>query len=206
MGKMPKKRIRTHVNPLSFHIKMEPLNLDALFSDSTLPLCLEIGCGKGVFLRHYAQMHPEHNIIGVEVRKQIVDWLEERLSPLELGNAMVQHGSAERCLDDQIADDSLSKIFVFHPDPWIKDRHQKRRVIRPEVIMQMAQKLKKGGRLYIATDVESLWDDIRDKMAMSNPFKPCEEPEFWEKDYTSHWSEFSKRDGRRNFFATYTRV
>ncbi|MDA1353626.1 MAG: tRNA (guanosine(46)-N7)-methyltransferase TrmB [bacterium] len=203
---MSKKRIRIHVNPLSFHQKMETIDFGAIFQNPNQPLCVEIGCGKGVFLRHYAKKHPEKNIIGIEVRRSVVDWLNDRLTPMALGNAVVQHGAGERCLEDQIADGSLESVFVFHPDPWIKDRHQKRRIIRESVIELIAKKLMPEGRLYIATDVESLWEDIDSKMQNSTQFSASNDDLFWQSDYTSHWSEFSKRDGRGNFYATYSRV
>jgi tRNA (guanine-N7-)-methyltransferase len=193
---MSQKRIRTHVNPLSFHQKMAALNFNEIFAKPEAPLHVEIGTGKGVFLRHFATAHPEENIIGVEVRRQIVDWVQQRLTPLNLTNAHLVYGAGERCLEDQITDHSLSSICIFHPDPWLKDRHHKRRVIRPEVLTLFAQKLKPGGLLRIATDVDSLWGDIQETVAGNPQFKRCDDEVFWKNDYTSHWDLFSEKDGR----------
>jgi tRNA (guanine-N7-)-methyltransferase len=38
------------------------------------------------------------------------------------------------------------------PDPWHKARHNKRRLIQPAVVTELARVLKSGGRLRFATD------------------------------------------------------
>jgi tRNA (guanine-N7-)-methyltransferase len=49
---------------------------------------------------------------------------------------------------------SLDGIHVFFPDPWHKLRHNKRRLIQPKLVSQLAARLKPGGYLHCATDWE----------------------------------------------------
>ena len=69
------KRIRTHVNPLSIYHRFEPLEVETLFPQCSGTIDCEIGFGKGVFLRHWAQAHPQHLVCGIEVRKPMVTHL-----------------------------------------------------------------------------------------------------------------------------------
>ena len=49
------RRTRTHVNP--FHVLKKPCDL-SLIPHGNLQLDVDLGCGKGVFLRHYATLNP----------------------------------------------------------------------------------------------------------------------------------------------------
>jgi tRNA (guanine-N7-)-methyltransferase len=50
--------------------------------------------------------------------------------------------------------------MIFFPDPWPKKRHHKRRLVQPELVSLMADRLQPGGRLHIATD----WEDYAQHM------------------------------------------
>ena len=49
-------------------------------------------------------------------------------------------------------------MFILFPDPWPKARHNKRRLIQPEVVEELARVLKTGGALRFASD----WADYVD--------------------------------------------
>jgi tRNA (guanine-N7-)-methyltransferase len=55
----------------------------------------------------------------------------------------------------RIADAGLARVQIYFPDPWPKKRHHKRRLIQPEFIALVRQKLAPGGELHLATD----WED-----------------------------------------------
>jgi tRNA (guanine-N7-)-methyltransferase len=55
----------------------------------------------------------------------------------------------------RLAPATLSGAFIFFPDPWPKKRHHKRRLVAPAFLNLLATRLKRGARLYLATD----WDD-----------------------------------------------
>ena len=87
----------------------------------------------------------ERNIIGVDVRKQIVEVLNERLEKLGFENTCILHTRGEICLEDCLEDQSLERVFVFHPDPWFKKKHHKRRVVNPSFLDLVAKKMVPGG-------------------------------------------------------------
>jgi tRNA (guanine-N7-)-methyltransferase len=43
-------------------------------------------------------------------------------------------------------------VRVFFPAPWLKQRHQKRRLLSPAVVQLLATRLRPGGRQHVATD------------------------------------------------------
>ena len=45
---------------------------------------------------------------------------------------------------------------MFFPDPWVKRRQHKRRLVGPEFVRALARCLKPNGRLFLATDWEHL--------------------------------------------------
>jgi len=57
-----------------------------------------------------------------------------------------------RLLLPALADASIARLFVLHPDPWPKTRHNKRRIVQPATIDQFARVLRDGGELRMATD------------------------------------------------------
>ena len=197
------KRIRTHTNPLSFHQTMDAIDFSKEFKHFSGYIDFEIGFGKGVFIQGYAKRYPERHIVGIEVRKQAVDFVNHLLNENGISNVLALHGAAYRCLEDCIPDGSIQRCFVFHPDPWIKDRHAKRRVIQTQLLDLLERKLQEKGRVYVSTDVDFLWDDISNTFNKDSRFKTIDDDVFWSTDYLTHWSMFSELDKRNQFFGSF---
>lgn len=188
-------RVRTHANPLSFREKIAPIEFKDVFKDASQPLDIEIGFGRGVFVRQYAKQNPTRNLLGIEVRGQIVTDLQAQVDELALDNVHLVHGTAEECFKQAIPDCLIARVFIFHPDPWFKKKHHKRRVIRPEFVEVLSKKLKPGAELFISTDVTDLFDAMLETLAENGAFKQTPEHDFWQ-HYTTHWDTFSQRQGR----------
>jgi tRNA (guanine-N7-)-methyltransferase len=45
-------------------------------------------------------------------------------------------------------------VHIFFPDPWPKKRHHKRRLVQPEFVALLADRMRPGGQLWLATDWE----------------------------------------------------
>jgi tRNA (guanine-N7-)-methyltransferase len=200
-------RYRTHTNPYNYYAKMTPLALDQIFFAPNQPLDLEIGYGRGRFLRYWAQKYPTRNIIGIEIRKNIAELLQVRLGELKLNqNTHLVHGNAERLLEDSLKPSSLENIFIFHPDPWFKKKHHKRRIVRKDVIKLFAYALKPESMLHISTDVETLWCAMKADLIGSERFEIIDNHEFWESDYTSHWDAYRIKSKRKRFCGSFKNI
>ena len=51
----------------------------------------------------------------------------------------------------------ISGISIFHPDPWFKARHAKRRVVTDAFVEKLGQLVPSGTPLYLQTDVLELF-------------------------------------------------
>ncbi|HKP79180.1 MAG TPA: tRNA (guanosine(46)-N7)-methyltransferase TrmB, partial [Phenylobacterium sp.] len=58
--------------------------------------------------------------------------------------------------------------FILFPDPWPKTRQQKRRLVQPELVAELARALRSGARLRFASDVASYVDQALERFT-SNP-------------------------------------
>ena len=130
-----------------------PWNPDALFGRSG-PLEVEVGSGKGLFLRSAAAAQPEVNFLGVEVAKKYAEFIATVLAKFGLSNAKIVSGDALRIFRELIPDNSIAAVHVYFPDPWWKQRHRKRRVMRESFLRDVERTLLPGGSLHFWTDVE----------------------------------------------------
>lgn len=139
--------------------KKEVLDMAQAFG-RTAPVVLEIGFGMGDTTAHIARTMPDKDFLGVEVHTPGVGSLLKQIGEQGIGNLrLIQHDAVE-VLRDMIADGSLAGVHVFFPDPWHKARHNKRRLIQPEFVKQLCQKLAPGGYIHLATD----WEDYAVQM------------------------------------------
>ncbi|RAP29893.1 tRNA (guanosine(46)-N7)-methyltransferase TrmB [Candidatus Marinamargulisbacteria bacterium SCGC AG-343-D04] len=197
------KRVRTHTNPLNMIHRFDTVDLNSIMNN-TDGCDVEIGFGKGVFLRYWASEHPKRTLLGIEVRKQIVDQLQRNLHKENIENAHIFHGNGTIFMEDALPDKSIDNLFIFHPDPWFKKRHHKRRVVNQSFLSLAQQKLKADGQLHLSTDVEALWEDMVESISVSTAFKKEKDHPFWNTHYKSHWHNFSKKDNRVLNYATFT--
>jgi tRNA (guanine-N7-)-methyltransferase len=132
---------------------------------------LEIGFGMGDALITMAQMHPEHDYLGIDVYQAGVGRLLLQLEERKIKNIKVLCADVIEILQQDWLTDQLSGIYLFFPDPWPKKRHHKRRLIQPTVVELLAQSLKKEGNLYIATDWQEYAMQILAVLEQASSFK-----------------------------------
>ena len=124
------------------------------------PLALEIGFGNGEQLLHAGIHEPERNFIGIEVHRPGVGRLMNALASHNVQNVRLYNNDAIEILRDCIAPGALAEARIYFPDPWPKQRQQKRRLIQPDFAALLASRVVVGGRLHLATD----WADYSTHM------------------------------------------
>ncbi|MBT5029289.1 MAG: tRNA (guanosine(46)-N7)-methyltransferase TrmB [Nitrospinaceae bacterium] len=121
---------------------------------NTQPLKLEIGFGMGNFLIEMAALEPHTNFIGMDFYHKGIRKLMTRIQKLQLDNIRVAYGDVRFKVPELFKDGELDTIYINFPDPWPKKRHYKRRLIKPDFVKLVAQKLAPKGRVLLATDFE----------------------------------------------------
>ncbi len=129
----------------------ERLDVIAAFGRSA-PLILEIGFGMGDATAHIAQVRPGDNFLCCEVHEPGVGALLKRCGEHNIGNIRIVQHDAVEVMDHMLGQDSLDGVHIFFPDPWHKSRHHKRRLIQSPFVQRLAQHIKPGGYLHLATD------------------------------------------------------
>ncbi|HET9874541.1 MAG TPA: tRNA (guanosine(46)-N7)-methyltransferase TrmB [Mycobacterium sp.] len=131
-----------------------PLDMHGWFGRDA-PVVLEIGSGAGTSTVAMARAEPDVDVVAVEVYQRGLAQLLcaiEREGPESLRNIRLIRGDALDVLEHLIAPMSLIGVRVFFPDPWPKARHHKRRLLQPDTIALIAERLRPGGVLHAATD------------------------------------------------------
>lgn len=127
------------------------LDLKVLFG-RLAPRTLEIGFGNGENLLALAARHPERDYLGIEVHRPGVGRVLLGLEEHALTNVRVLCRDAVEVLEHHLPAACLDEILVLFPDPWPKKRHHKRRLIQASFVGVLAERLKPGGRVHLATD------------------------------------------------------
>jgi tRNA (guanine-N7-)-methyltransferase len=130
------------------------LDLDLVFGRSAGRV-LEIGFGDGQSLLETAYSAPNKDFIGIEVYRSGIGRLMDGLRKRGMTNVKLFSADAVAVLKEKIRDASLECVQIFFSDPWPKRRHHKRRLIQTPFVDLIAQKLRPGGRLHLATDWEN---------------------------------------------------
>ena len=150
--------MRQHVNPLSRFFQL-PLQLPSpgeLFDNPEQPIHLDIGCARGRCLLGLAELNPEWNHLGVEIRRPLVTAADRDALNSDQGNVRVLFCNANISLESWLAalpNDRLQRVSVQFPDPWFKRRHRKRRVLQPALLLAIAAALQPGRELFLQSDV-----------------------------------------------------
>ncbi len=150
--------MRQHVNPLSqfFQLPLELPMPEELFENSELPIHLDIGSARGMFLLKMAALHPERNYLGVEIRKPLVLAAERDRETLGLTNLKFMFCNANVSLENwllKLSINSLESVSIQFPDPCFKRRHQKRRVLQPSLLLSLVKALNVNCKLFIQSDL-----------------------------------------------------
>ena len=151
LTKAQQKALDNHWQDYGIDYAEEELCFDKLFGNYK-EVVIEIGFGNGESLLQQAINQPQYNFVGIEVHGPGIGHLIHHAYNKAVWNLKVIRFDAIEVLRHQIADNSLAQVQLFFPDPWHKKRHHKRRIISPDFIRLIHQKLKAGGLFHMATD------------------------------------------------------
>ncbi len=124
-------------------------------------VALDVGFGHGESTIEMAAAEPDVDVIGVEVHTPGVVTVLDAIEHLGLHHIRVVHGDLLPLLD-RIAPESLSVVRIFFPDPWTKRRNFHRRLVGPDVVGALVDRLRIGGQLHLATDIADYADAMQD--------------------------------------------
>ena len=167
-------RVRNHVNPLRsgyMHIAPPPIPPLAAIAPSApsgdapkkTGLEVELGCADAQFLFQLARADPGTRYVGVEIRRPLVDDVNQRARAegLALLSAVFAHINLD--LPRVFAGHAVRRFYVNFPDPWFKRAQKKRRVVTPEMVDSLLGLLTPDGEIFFQSDI---WDLALDAMSV----------------------------------------
>ncbi|MEL6440053.1 MAG: tRNA (guanosine(46)-N7)-methyltransferase TrmB [Cyanobacteria bacterium J06621_8] len=166
-------RIRQHVNPLARKFQ-QPIALpdwQEIYEQTDRPWHLDIGCARGRFLLAMAQLEPKVNFLGIEIRQQLVTLANQEREKQQLTNLHYLFGnmnSGAASVLESLPRNSLYTISIQFPDPWFKKKHNKRRVVQPDLVNLLVDYLVPGGKVFLQSDIKEVAIEMRDRFA-ANP-------------------------------------
>ncbi len=169
------KRIRHHVNPRALH------HLDTGVERLNLPegrrIEVDLGCGEGDFLLARARQRPDTFLVGLEIRRPLVERLRRRADVSGLAHRVLPvYANLLVDLPTLFADETAHAVFFQFPDPWFKRRHHKRRTFQPHVANQVGRILKPGGTFFFQSDQFELALDVLELLERHPAFQNTEGP------------------------------
>jgi len=169
----------------------ERFDLTPYFANPHLPLEVEVGSGKGLFMASASRAYPERNFLGVEISGKYAKFAAARLAKEQRTNAVMFHGDAQIVFGRWLPDQSCAAVHVYFPDPWWKKRHHKRRIMNDSFVKQIERVLLPGGSLHFWTDVEGYFEmglaTLAEHTSLTGPLPVPELPAEHDLDYRTHF-------------------
>lgn len=129
---------------------------------------LEIGFGAGEHVRALADANPDKIIIGAEPFANGVAALLGAICDEKTNEIRPEYKNIRIWPDDvrimlRNINTRFEQIWVLHPDPWPKAKHEKRRLLQTEFIQTLAKYLTPNGAIIIGTDHWGYFDWILER-------------------------------------------
>lgn len=178
-----KAKQRKVVNPLSNEYQ-RPLVFKSgwmgdAFANPNASVVLDIGCAKGTYCLNYAKLHPEVNVLGLEINRALVQEALSRKEQRGLNNVHFLPSNANVDLPNLLkcftsAGIKLELVTIQFPDPCFKMKHRKRRLVTHELVRTLAKYLHESTRLFVQSDVPLCEQDMVDVIVNSTFFDSAE--------------------------------
>lgn len=161
-----KNKLKRFLENETFENVIQP-SRDALLNDfplkgnwhsyfkNTNPIVLELGCGKGEYSVALAKNNTDKNFIGIDIKgarfwRGAKTAIEENLTNVAFLRAQIE------LIDYCFSQNEISEIWITFPDPQIKYKRTKHRLVNQEFLKKYQHILSDKGFVHLKTDSEFL--------------------------------------------------
>lgn len=120
------------------------------------PIHVELGCGKGKFLRETALKNPGINYFGFEKSVKVAYRCVKSTFENDPDNYYIVYSNGD-ILKDVFEEKSVERIYLNFSDPWPKPSHYKRRMTHKGFLDVYRFVLADKGELHMKTDNDDLF-------------------------------------------------
>lgn len=121
------------------------------------PLTLELACGKGEYAVGLGRLHPEKNLLGVDVKGNRIYVGAKTALQEGLSNVGFMRTQIDR-IEQYFAPGEVNEIWITFPDPQLRYSRAKKRLTHPNFLRKYQQFLQPGGLIHLKTDSPLLYD------------------------------------------------
>ena len=120
------------------------------------PIVLELACGKGEYAIGLAQIYPQKNFIGVDIKGNRL-WVGAKFAlKNNLKNVLFLRTQIDN-INQYFFKDEIAEIWITFPDPQLRFSKAKKRLTHPKFLRLYQQILKPGGKIHLKTDSPDLY-------------------------------------------------
>jgi tRNA (guanine-N7-)-methyltransferase len=150
------------------------------------PLTLELACGKGEYTVGLANMYPERNFLGVDLKGNRIYIGAKKCLEEHIPNAAFLRTKIDQ-VDQYFSRNEVEAIWLTFPDPQLRKSRARRRLTHPKFLRLYQKLLIPGGLIHLKTDSPVLYiftkwvidlcqlpllEDSEDIYAEDGPVKP----------------------------------
>lgn len=126
------------------------------YFDNKNPIHIELGCGKGKFLRTIALQNPDKNYFGFEKNVKVAYRCAKSKFENDPDNYFLVYSDGD-ILTEVFTEKSIERIYLNFSDPWPKPSHYKRRLTHKNYLDTYRRVLANGGEIHMKTDNDDLF-------------------------------------------------
>ncbi|MEO5650624.1 MAG: tRNA (guanosine(46)-N7)-methyltransferase TrmB [Ginsengibacter sp.] len=126
------------------------------FFKNNNPIILELACGKGEYATGLAQLYPEKNFIGVDIKGNRL-WVGAKFSlDQQLHNVAFLRTQIGK-INQYFNAGEIDEIWITFPDPQLRISKAKKRLTHPRFLRLYQQILNASGKIHLKTDSPDLY-------------------------------------------------
>lgn len=115
------------------------------------PIVLELACGKGEYTVGLAQVFPDKNFIGIDIKGDRIARGSKRANDFGLTNVAFLR-TPMVFLEEFFEENEVDEIWLIHPDPQPRDKEERKRLTNRRYLALFKKILKNGGDFFFKTD------------------------------------------------------
>lgn len=134
------------------------------------PITLELACGRGEYTIGLAELFPQRNYIGIDIKGERIwkgsTWaVEKKLANVAFLRTHILY------IEEFFDNAEVDEIWITFPDPRPRKRDIKRRLTSPRFLDMYKKLVKPGGFIRLKTDNTILFDYTIEELQMRNDIK-----------------------------------
>ncbi len=148
------------------------------------PVTLELACGKGEYTVALAQMYPDRNFIGVDLKGNRL-YIGAKYSLLNnIKNTAFLRTQIDK-IDTYFVSDEVEEIWITFPDPQLRTSKARKRLTHPKFLRLYQRFLKPGGLIHLKTDSPHLYKFTKTVIDMYGLIIHQNQPDVYKSGYNS---------------------